>query len=71
MKMVIVVLAVLILALTAIPAHAGHTYTVQEGDMSLWCIADDLGISFGALLDANWELENPDLIYVGDVILLP
>ena len=47
----------------------GTTYTVQDGDLSLWSISQSLGISFGALLDANPT--DPDLIHVGDVIYLP
>lgn len=46
------------------------TYTVSDGDLSLWTISQKLGISFGALLDANSE-GSPDLIHVGDVIILP
>jgi len=45
------------------------SYTVQDGDLSLWTISQKLGISFGALLDANSG--DADLIRVGDHINLP
>ena len=46
-------------------------YTVARGDLSLWTIAGKLDIPFGSLLDANWHMENVNLIHVGDVIKLP
>ena len=48
------------------------TYTVQPGDMSLWCIADDQDLNFWDLVLANTGPGlDPDLIRVGDVIQLP
>jgi len=44
------------------------SYTIQDGDLSLWSISQKYGIPFGALLDAN---PNSDLIRVGDRINLP
>ena len=53
-------------------SDSGSTYTVQDGDSSLWSIADKLGVSFGALLAANSGPGlDPDLIRVGDVVSLP
>ncbi len=50
------------------PSQASE-YEVQDGDLSLWTISQKLGVSFGALLDANPD--SPDLIRVGDRINLP
>ena len=67
----IIVLLVLALAILTFPAEAG-TYIVQDGDMSLWCIAHDQGIDFWSLVLANSGPElDPNLIRVGDVIVLP
>lgn len=49
--------------------ESGRTYVVQDGDLSLWSISQKLGIFFGDLLSLNPD--NPDLIRVGDTIILP
>lgn len=77
MKQALLVLAlVAVLAVgSAVPAYAhdgSGDYTVVQGDLSLWTIAIKLGISFGALLDANWD--NPGLsecLMLGDRVELP
>lgn len=48
----------------------GGTYVVQWGD-TMRIIADRLGIPLNALITANSQLWNPDLIYAGQVINLP
>ncbi len=48
----------------------GQTYTVQRGD-TLWDIARSHGVSLNALLEANPQIANPDLIYPDQVIRLP
>ena len=48
------------------------SYTVVSGDLSLWTIALKLDISFGALLDANFD--QPMLLTclsIGDSVRLP
>jgi hypothetical protein len=45
-------------------------YTVAAGD-TLWKIAHDLNIPLPELEKLNPQIENPDLIYPGDVINLP
>ena len=70
---VIIIVAILVIVFIAsvIPVEAS-TYTVQPGDMSLWCIADDQGLNFWDLVLANTGPGlDPDLIHVGDVIQLP
>lgn len=48
-----------------------ETYTVQSGD-SLTSIANDLGIDWTDLWSANADtVEDPNLIFVGDQLLLP
>jgi molybdate transport system substrate-binding protein len=45
-------------------------YTVQPGD-TMFLIAQKYGIDLNTLIAANPQLENPDLIYAGQVINLP
>jgi LysM repeat protein len=51
------------------PAY-GSTYTVRHGD-TLGNIAVRAGCSLSALLAVNPQIQNPSLIYVGQVINLP
>ena len=46
------------------------TYTVQSGD-SMSAIAQKLGVSLQALLDANTQISDPNLIYTGQVLVIP
>eukprot|EP00271_Cylindrocystis_brebissonii_P012193 TRINITY_DN30364_c0_g1_i1.p1 TRINITY_DN30364_c0_g1~~TRINITY_DN30364_c0_g1_i1.p1 ORF type:complete len:238 (+),score=19.74 TRINITY_DN30364_c0_g1_i1:160-873(+) len=46
-----------------------NTHTIQKGE-TLSKIARDNGISVGDILQNN-SVENPDLIYPGDILLLP
>lgn len=50
--------------------QAPTTYKVQSGD-TLWDIAADHHVSLGELLMANPQIQNPDLIAIGQVIHLP
>ncbi len=45
------------------------TYTIKRGDV-LWKIAAKFKVSTFDLVDAN-DLKNPDLIYPGDVLIIP
>ncbi len=45
------------------------TYTVQQGDL-LGGIAQTFGVPLGALIEVN-NLDNPDLIQIGQEILIP
>jgi spore coat assembly protein SafA len=47
-----------------------NTYIVKEGD-TLWDIARRFGVSLEALLKANPQIKNPDLIYPGQEIRIP
>jgi len=48
----------------------GFLYTVESGD-SLFLIARRFGISLQALIDANPQIPNPDLIFPGQKICIP
>jgi LysM repeat protein len=48
-------------------ADCGDTYTVVKGDY-LTKIAKACGVTYSALLKANPEIKNPNLVYVGQVI---
>lgn len=53
----------------AAPTAGGQTYTVQPGD-SLSRIASLLGVTLQALVQLN-DISNPNLIYSGQVLLVP
>lgn len=45
-------------------------YTVRKGD-TLWGIAKRYGVTLTALIAANPQIKNPNLIYPGDRVTLP
>ena len=45
-------------------------YTVRKGD-TLWGIAKRFGVSLTALIAANPQIKNPNLIYPGDRVYIP
>ena len=47
-----------------------QTYTVKEGD-TLSGIAAKYGVELDALIAANPQIKNPDLIYVEDKVTIP
>ena len=48
----------------------GACYTVKKGD-TLWGIAKAYGVSLTALIAANPQIKNPNLIYPGDRVQMP
>ncbi len=48
----------------------GGTYTVRQGD-TLWGIAKRYGVGLTALIAANPQIKNPNLIYPGNEVKLP
>jgi LysM repeat protein len=52
------------------PAPSGGTYVVQRGD-TLGNIAGRIGVSWRDILALNPQIQNPSLIYVGQVLYLP
>lgn len=49
---------------------ANTTYVVKAGDV-MWRIAQAHNVSLSALIDANPQIENPNIIHVGDIINIP
>ena len=49
---------------------SGFNYVVQPGD-TLSLIAQQFGVNLNDLIDANPEIEDPNLIFPGQVILIP
>lgn len=49
---------------------ASAYYTVKKGD-TLWGIAKRYGVSLTALIAANPQIKNPNLIYPGDRVQMP
>lgn len=54
---------------TYTPQLGGKNYTVKRGD-NLWQIAQRFGVSLDALAQAN-KLSNPDVLYPGQVLVIP
>ncbi len=53
------------------PPHGGALeYVVQPGD-TMFLIAQRYGVSLEALIRANPQIRNPDLIFPGDIIRIP
>jgi LysM repeat protein len=52
------------------PTNQGGAYVVQPGD-TLRIIANRIGVTVVDILNANPNITNPSLIYVGQVIYLP
>ena len=48
----------------------GSSDTVHKGD-TLWGIAKRHGVSLTALISANPQIKNPNLIYPGDKVVIP
>lgn len=54
----------------AAPSAAATVYTVKSGD-TLWAISRRYGVSLDALTNANPAIKNPNLIHVGDEVVIP
>lgn len=55
---------------TSLPPADNRAHSVVHGD-TLWAIAAQNGVSLQALIQANPQVLNPDLIYPGDRIQIP
>lgn len=54
----------------AAESAAAETYTVRKED-TLWGIAKRYDVTLAALIAANPQIKNPNLIYPGDKVLIP
>lgn len=59
-----------ILSICTLPAYASITHTVKEGD-SMWKIAVKYEVGLSEIIEANPDIENPELIYPGWIINIP
>ena len=51
-------------------AQSGRAHTVRKGD-TLWGIARQYGVGLTALIRANPQIKNPNLIYPGEEVKVP
>ncbi|MRH43180.1 SafA/ExsA family spore coat assembly protein [Aquibacillus halophilus] len=66
----ILYIVLLIFVLTPLAVSAAETYTVQPGD-SMWKIAVRYQIGVTEIIEANPQVENPDLIYPNQKLNIP
>ena len=55
---------------SAAAATQARTYIVEKGD-TLWGIAKRYGVTLSALIAANPQIKNPNLIYPGNEVRIP
>ncbi|WP_226035070.1 SafA/ExsA family spore coat assembly protein [Aquibacillus saliphilus] len=70
MKNIVVFLALFLFILTPLSALAAETYTVQPGD-SMWKIAVKYKRGVTEIIEANPQVDNPDLIYPNQKLNIP
>ena len=68
-KLLSLSLALLAAAAMTVPTLAA-SHTVQSGD-TMWKLAVKYQVGTSEIIDANPQVENPDLIYPGDVLTIP
>lgn len=54
----------------SVPALAAQTHTVQRGD-TMWRLAVRYEVGTSEIIDVNPQIADPDLIYPGDVLMIP
>ena len=52
------------------PGQGARTHTVRRGD-TLWAVAKQYGVELTALIRANPQIKNPNLIYPGEAVKVP
>lgn len=63
-------LSALLITAIVLTSVSAETYEVVRGD-SLWKIAVRYEIGLSEIIEANPQIENPNLIYPGDIINIP
>ena len=51
-------------------AEHQRVHTVRKGD-TLWAVAKQYGVELAALIRANPQIKNPNLIYPGEAVKVP
>lgn len=70
-KCAIFAAAILFLSLTAaLPADASLSHTVVKGD-TMWKLAVAYQVGTSEIISANPQIQNPDLIYPGQILSIP
>ncbi len=69
-KIITVILLLSFAAALASPAFAMVRHRVVKGD-TMWKLSRAYGVSLQSVIDANPQVENPDLIYPDDILNIP
>ncbi len=69
-KMIAVVMTVLTVAVFTVTADAAFDHKVVRGD-TMWKLSRRYGITLDSMIEANPQVENPDLIYPDEILHIP
>lgn len=69
-KLFTILLAAAAAMALSVPALAAQTHTVQRGD-TMWRLAVRYEVGTSEIINANPQIADPDLIYPGDVLMIP
>ena len=69
-KIIAVVMTVLTVAVFTVTADAAFDHKVVRGD-TMWKLSRRYGITLDSMIEANPQVENPDLIYPDEILHIP
>lgn len=69
-KIIAVILTVLSVSAFAVTANASFDHKVVRGD-TMWKLSRRYGITLDSVIEANPQVENPDLIYPDEILHIP
>ena len=69
-KIITFIISFALAAALASPAFAAVRHRVVKGD-TMWKLSRAYGVSLQSVIDANPQVQNPDLIYPDDILLIP
>ncbi len=69
-KLFAVILTVMTVSAFAVSANASFDHKVVKGD-TMWKLSRRYGITLDSMIEANPQVENPDLIYPDDILHIP